>query len=425
MSSFHSRITGTQAQSIWASASQQGFIKSDTRSLLVHDLGRLADRLKMLNQAFPNSTLHAIAIKANPLVEVLKFCVANDCGLEAASIEEVQLAIAANCPADQIVFDSPAKTDPEIDFCLQRGIHLNANGFDELDRIAALYHTSEHKSQVGLRINPEISSGAIGQTSVGNIGSKFGVSINSQRCEIVSAFERFNWLSGLHVHVGSQGCSLDQLCEAAVETERLRREIVDKVNRPIEFVDIGGGLPAIYDSNASSPSPSEYVQRLQADVPSLFEESRLVTEFGRCVHAGCGIAFSRVEYVLNRSADQYEATLHLGADFLLRPVYRSAEWKHEFFLLNAEGQLKTASDAVTTLNGPLCFGGDVIARDLKIGVPEAGDWIAIRDCGAYTLSMWSRHCSRGMPAVAGYRDGEMQWLRGRETPEDMVRYWSQ
>jgi len=90
---------------------------------------------------------------------VLKFCVEHDCGLEAASIEEVHLALAANCEPQRIVFDSPAKTIEEIRFCLEKGIHLNVNEFPELGRIAAIYDTSIHLSNVGIRINPEISAG--------------------------------------------------------------------------------------------------------------------------------------------------------------------------------------------------------------------------------------------------------------------------
>ena len=424
MSSYHSRISPSEAEAIWTCAAQHGFLNPDSRSLIVHDLNRLKARIQILQTAFPANTLHAIAIKANPLVEVLKFCVQNGSGLEAASIEEVHLALAADCHPQRIVFDSPAKTLDEIRFCLEKGIHLNVNGFSELQRIADMYDDDVHRSNVGIRINPEISAGAIGQTSVGSIGSKFGVSINQQRSQIIDAFGQFEWFNGLHVHVGSQGVTLDQLCTALQQIEGLRQEIVAKTNRNISFVDIGGGLPAIYDSNASPPSPEEYADRIKAEHPNLVRHSQLITEFGRCVHAGCGVAFSKIEYVKQNSSDRVEATIHLGADFLLRPVYRSTEWKHEFLLLDAKGKLKTPNQSKTTLNGPLCFGGDVIARDIQIGAAEPDDWLVIRDCGAYTTSMWSRHCNRGIPGVAGLIDGQMQWLRQQETPEDLVRYWS-
>jgi len=86
-------------------------------------------------------------------------------------------------------------------------------------------------------------------------------------------------------------------------------------------------------------------------------------------------------------------------------------WERIFFCLDSKGKVKKTNQSTTTLNGPLCFGGDVIARDIQIGTPEPGDWLVIRDCGAYTTSMWSRHCSRGIPGVAGFLDGQISWLR--------------
>ena len=48
----------------------------------------------------------------------------------------------------------------------------------------------------------------------------------------------------------------------------------------------------------------------------------------------------------------------------------------------------------------------------------------IRDTGAYTLSMWSRHCSRGLPATWGYRSEGMEKLHAGESPSDVARFWS-
>ena len=58
--------------------------------------------------------------------------------------------------------------------------------------------------------------------------------------------------------------------------------------------------------------------------------------------------------------------------------------------------------------------------------PQPGDWLVVHDTGAYTMGLWSRHCSRGMPVVLGYRDGgkDLDVLRRKETPEDLVRFWS-
>ncbi|NIP46321.1 MAG: hypothetical protein GWN21_08190 [Gammaproteobacteria bacterium] len=52
----------------------------------------------------------------------------------------------------------------------------------------------------------------------------------------------------------------------------------------------------------------------------------------------------------------------------------------------------------------------------------SGDYVVVCDVGAYTLSMWSHHCSRTMPLVPGFdgRESVLQVLCHAEAPEDMV-----
>jgi diaminopimelate decarboxylase len=79
--SFHKRISPAEAQLIWQAAHRRGFLDASHRSLIVHDLDRLRSRLSALTDAFPPNTLHAIAIKANPVVEILRVCVEGGAGL--------------------------------------------------------------------------------------------------------------------------------------------------------------------------------------------------------------------------------------------------------------------------------------------------------------------------------------------------------
>lgn len=425
MSGFHQRISASECAAIWQAVASTRDLHG-THAFLIHDLGRMRSRLEMLTDAFPRGTLHSLAIKANPLVEVLREAVSVGAGLEAASMEEVHLALAAGCPPQKLVFDSPAKTRAEIEAALDMGVVLNANEFTELARIDDALKTRPSTSRIGLRVNPELGRGTISHTSVTHAGSKFGVSMSSAHDRILDAFRRYEWLSGLHVHVGSQGCSLDLLTGSVAKMDGLRQEIESHTGRSLSFMDIGGGLPAVYLQDQTSPSPAEYAQQLQREAPQLLESPRtVITEFGRAVQAGCGLAFSRVEYV---RPEQAMAVIHLGADFLMRPVYCPDDWKHEFLVLDSDGGLKSGDLQPVTLAGPLCFSGDIVARDVLLPRIDEGDWIAIRDAGAYTLSMWSRHCSRSIPSVFGYdasaRD-PIRMLREAETPGSVVQYWSQ
>src|SRR5262245_45849634 len=92
-------------------------------AVIVHHQGLMRARIAALQAAFPPSCLHTIAIKANPVLELLCEIVDMEAGLEAASIEEVSLALAAGCPADRIVYDSPAKTLAEIEQALAWGVY--------------------------------------------------------------------------------------------------------------------------------------------------------------------------------------------------------------------------------------------------------------------------------------------------------------
>jgi diaminopimelate decarboxylase len=421
---FNQRISLEEAAEIFQAASRSELVR-DVPSIIVHHLGLMRARIGALQHAFPKNTLHAVAIKANPLVEVLCEVVATGAGLEAASIEEVHLGLAAGCPAERLVYDSPAKTVREIEEALRLGVYLNADNFEELERIAAARGSVDTQSVVGLRVNTMVGGGAIEHTSVSRAGSKFGVPLSTDRERIIAAFAKYPWLSGLHVHVGSQGCRLALLAEAVDRISALRLEIAAETGRSVTHLDIGGGLSTIYRTGETAPTPDDYRGLLEDRSAELFAgDVRLITEFGRAIHANCGIALSRVEYV---KPEQRLAVIHLGADFLLRPVYRPQDWSHEFFVLDACGNPKKSAPQSVSIAGPLCFAGDVIAHDIELPPIDVGDWIAIRDVGAYTLGMWSRHCSRAIPAVFGYDPQQrepLRLLRRGERPEDVVRFWS-
>lgn len=394
------------------------------RALLLHDLDRMRARLSALAAAFPPDTLHAVAIKANPLVSVLRAIVEAGFGLEAASWEEVCLALAAGCPPDQVVYDAPAKTDDELAAAVTAGVYINADDLTELARLDALGPVS-----AGLRVNPLVGGGRIAATSVAGRSSHFGVPVD-RLDDIIDAFRRYPWLDGLHVHTGSQGMPVDRLIAGATAAQALADTIRAALGEPRPArLDVGGGLPTRYRED-DPPVPLDAWAEGLSDAGLFDDRYRLITEPGRAIHAGCGVAVAGVASVkpapdtANGDAAVF-AIVHLGADLLLRRVYRPDDWHHDLLVLDAAGRPKHAPPVPTTVCGPLCFGGDVLAREVMLPAVAPGDWIVLRDTGAYTLSMWSRHCSRGMPLVLGIDAGWMRVLRRAERADDVVRFWSE
>ncbi len=372
------------------------------RAALFHDLERLDARVDELIDAFPADTLHAVAIKANPLIRILERLVRRGVGLEAASWEEVRCALAAGCPPDRIVFDSPAKTPDELEQALAYGVLINADSAEELARIEQL----GPRGRIGLRVNPQVGEGRIAATSTVGRTSKFGVPLD----QAPALVERFPFVTGLHVHTGSQGVGLDLIEKAA----RAVAEVAGSLG--LTWLDVGGGIPVRYtDADPEPPSYADWGRALQLPLP-------LITEAGRSVLAGSGFALSRIEAV--KTVDGVPTlVVHLGADLLLRRVYRADQWDHTFVVLDPDGVPRTGTQP-THIAGPLCFSGDMLARERALAPAQPGDLLLIRDTGAYTVSMWSRHCSRGLPPSIGYdRDGATL-LHAGETPEDVVAFWS-
>ena len=431
MSAWTNRIPAEDSAAVLRAAIAQGVVTEDDPWVAFHDLGLLRARVAELVGVFPASALHAVAIKANPLVEVLKVVVAAGAGLEAASIEEVHLALAAGCQPDRIVFDSPAKTRAELKQALNLGVSLNADNREELQRIEALGGPTGTTARIGLRVNPLVGEGAIGMTSVAGVDSKFGEPLRDQeRVALLNCYERYPWLNSLHVHVGSQGCEPTLLVRAVQAAFEFRNDVHRYLDRSqIRHVDIGGGLPTAYEAGATAPAIAEYARAIAEAVPAAFaSDVSLITEFGRSIQAGCGWAASRVEYV-KPVGNRRVAVVHMGADFLMRPVYQPDDWTHPFAVLDAHAWPKQGDESVWSLAGPLCFGGDIIARDRTLPAINTDDWVVASDTGAYTFGLWSRHCSRGMPPVLGYEntaraESGFRVLRRRESPADMAKFWS-
>ena len=376
----------------------------DTAVVITH-LPRLRKRLEHLKKAFKSDVQHSIAIKSHPHIELLKVISQLGFGLEAASIEEVRRALKAGCPSERIVFDSPVKTRQELAEVAQLdGLLVNVNSLIELARIPM-----NARCTIGIRINPEIHTGSPELFSVGRNESKFGVPLSTRK-QIIDAVLTHP-VRALHMHSGSQMRDLNAQEEALNRLVTLARELNQALeqagkDRRINILDIGGGLPteALFDHENHMSNMQAYAQRVE-DVEGI-EDFKLITEFGQWVNAECGIALSRVEYVLD--GDPLKLFIHLGADFFTRDAYTSPR-PFPLSLWTDEGQAIQGPQKIYDIAGPLCFAGDYLARGVQLPKAQEGVWLAIDHVGANTYSLWSRHCSRDVPAIWAW-DGQVMNL---------------
>ena len=441
-------ISRHQISEIVQQALQEGLVREEDTAILFQNLDYLASRISYLKSCFPTSTLHGLAIKTNPLLKILEFTRSLGVGAEAATVGEVHLALQTGFLPAQIVFDSPVKTVADLRFALKKGVHVNCDNLSELKRVDILLKEVRSSSTIGIRINPQVGLGTILESSVAGEYSKFGVPIHTQRKELTEAFFAYPWLTGVHLHIGSQGCSMDMLVEGigilydfALQINENRIATSEK---PIDIFDIGGGLPVSYLYGQEPPSMKDYVEALSLRAPQLFSVKeawrhegmevdkrtrgqvgkwRLITEFGRWAFVNSGFTISRVEFV-KRDPGINTAMIHVGADLFVRECLSTADWTHEYSVLDRNGNLKEGrDDQPYNLAGPLCFAGDIVAKNVILPTTEEGDYIVIHDTGGYTFSMWSRYNSRQTPRILGVRRGVFSVLKERESFEELGRFW--
>ncbi|WP_055490238.1 diaminopimelate decarboxylase [Streptomyces sp. TP-A0356] len=402
------------------SAVERGLLGPDAPLVGLLDVVGIRDSAAELRAAFDavvapgTPVLHAFAVKATPLVPVLRLLRDAGIGAEVASPGELALARAAGVAPEHTVLDSPAKTPDELREALELGIAVNADNPQELARIDGLIRATKTSSPLGIRVNPQLGAGAIEALSTATATSKFGVALRDEGARewLVRAYADRPWLTRLHAHSGSQGVPLSLMARGVAECHALAEEINQRVGRrQIDTIDIGGGLPVNFDSDATTPTYAQYARLLAEAVPGLFAgRYGLVTEFGRSLLAKHGTVVARVEYT-KRAGGRAVAVTHAGVQVAARTVYAPASWPLRIAAYDAKGHPKEGPDVVQDVAGPACFAGDLLAVGQALPPLEQGDYAAALDTGAYYFAHHYAYNSLARPGVYGYAPDEGGGMR--------------
>ena len=330
----------------------------------------------------------AFAVKANPNLAVLKVLARQGYGADVVSGGEMDRALAAGIPAEDIVFSGVGKTAEEIVRALKVGIgQFNIESEEEGRELATLADTLNLPANAVLRINPDVDAGTHGKISTGKADNKFGVNIH-RAPEIYARLDALPSLNmrGVALHIGSQLTSLEPLETAFGKIGMLMRELRGSGHN-ITHVDLGGGLGVQYKAEDNPPEPADYgamVARVTRDWGV-----RLMFEPGRVIAGNAGILLTRVIRVKPGSGNLPFAIVDAAMNDLARPALYDA-W-HDFEAVEPNGQ-KMAANIV----GPVCETGDTFAMGREIDVVAANDLAIFRTAGAYGATMASTYNSRGL-----------------------------
>ncbi|MEV8568091.1 diaminopimelate decarboxylase [Streptomyces sp. NPDC051322] len=407
----HGRAAALRREQAVLAAVETGITGPEAPIVGLLDIAGIRSSAAALHAAFAAVTpagtpvLHAFAVKAAPLVPVLRLLRDEGIGAEVASPGELGLARAAGVQPEHTVLDSPAKTPAELREALALGIAVNADNPQELARIDALVAAAPTGTPLGLRVNPQIGAGSIGALSTATATSKFGIALRDEGARewVVRAYLDRPWLNRLHTHSGSQGVPLALMAEGV----RTVHELADEINaaagrQQIDTIDIGGGLPVNFSSDEETPGYAEYARLLKETAPGLFDgRYGLITEFGRSLLAKHGTILARVEYTKSAGGRPIAVT-HAGVQVATRTVYAPISWPLRIAAHDAKGRPKSGPPVAQDVAGPACFAGDLLAENRELPMLAPGDYAAVLDTGAYYFAHHYAYNSLGRPAVYGF-----------------------
>ena len=358
------------------------------------------------------------AMKANSNLAVLKVLAKLGAGADTVSEGEIRKALAAGIPASRIVFSGVGKTDAELAFAVEAGIHqINIESEGELHALSRIGVAQGRRPEAVIRINPDVGAGGHAKITTGSSANKFGVSLGeAERLYDVAANLAGVRMVGLAVHIGSQIRELGEL-RAAFERMRALTLALRARGHRAERLDLGGGLGIPYDMAEAEHHGPDLIHDYAAMVRATFAglDVELGFEPGRLIVGNAGVLVTRAIYLNPRPHTTF-LVVDAAMNDLVRPAMYDAF--HDFVPVAepAAGSARRRYDVV----GPICESGDTFATGRMMPEAHPGDLIAIMTAGAYGAAMSSTYNSRLLVPevlVDGPRYGI---VRPRQTYADLI-----
>jgi ornithine decarboxylase len=345
---------------------------------LVVDLDLIEERYRSMAAGFPNSRIY-YAVKANPAQEILQRLNYLNSYFDAASIQEIQLCLAAGISADRISFGNTIKKAQDIAAAHALGVKLYSfDSLAELEKIAA----NAPGAQVYCRILVE---------TVGAewpLARKFG-------CEAEMAYDLLQLSQqmglqplGIAFHVGSQQTDPTQWQRPIQQAKQLFDQLA-QVGLQLQVLNIGGGLPAQY--RQSIPQENQYIAQIKAAIANAFGKNppQLMLEPGRSLVGDAGVIQTEVVLISRKSyaEDQRWIYLDIGKfGGLMETLDEAIKYRIHTPYDRLAGPHNLGP---VTLAGPTCDSADVLYEKANYELPlnlKIGDRIEILSTGAYTTT---------------------------------------
>jgi len=378
--------------------------------LYVYDGDKIVSQYRSLKGAFSGIDVKIkYACKALNNPNILKLLRREGAGIDAVSLQEIDLALQAGFPPGEILFTPNCVSIEEYRSAVDRGVQINIDNISVLDRFG---HEYGAMVPVCIRVNPHIYAGGTHHLQTGHIDSKFGISIHQLRhVHRVVSSHGMN-IGGLHMHTGSDILEPDVFLRGAELLYEAAKDFPD-----LRFVDLGSGFKVPYkegDVTTDIVRLGEAISRsFSAFRSSYGRELELWFEPGKFLVSEAGVLLVKVNVVKQTTATLF-AGVDSGQNHLIRPMFYDAYHG----IVNISNP--TGAPRIYSVVGYICE-TDTLGYDRKLNEVREGDVLAILNAGAYGYTMSNNYNARPRPAEVLVYEGKAHLIRHRETFDDLIR----
>jgi ornithine decarboxylase len=356
--------------------------RASLNSFFLIDIGAIFRKYKLWMQHLPNVKMF-YAVKCNSDKLLLHTLVDLGVGFDVASKVEISTVRELDVLPDKIIFANPVKEINHITFAEGEDIQkLTFDNEDELKKISVFH---PHAKLV-LRILVDDSKSKM------PFGSKFGCP--TANLPGVFALAKTLGLSiiGVSFHVGS-GCDSPGAYTDAIKLARNVFEMAKEYGFFINLLDIGGGFPG-HDSKESEDQFIEIAKAINEQLEESFKdypEIEVIAEPGRFFATSCG---TLVTNVIGRKiiiTAENEKIIHYYINSNLYGTFNNIVFDKavpHFELLKPASEDQPLYK--TVIFGQTCDSFDKIADGIYLPELVCGNWLIIRNHGAYTIASASK-----------------------------------
>jgi diaminopimelate decarboxylase len=394
--------------------------------LYVCDEGDVRSRCRDYLEAFGPDARVFYAAKAFCSRAVLRWVSSEGLGVDVCTGGELETALSAGVPPDQIALHGNNKTLDELARSVSAGVgHIVIDSFEEIARLSYLTDETADHPKVLVRVTTGVEATTHEFMATAHDDQKFGFSLASGAAdEAVRRVLACPGLAfaGLHSHIGSQIFDTAGFEVAAHRVIDLAVRIRDEHGIEIAELDLGGGFGIAYTEEDDAPEIKELAQSLRQIVDSQCRAAglarpRLTVEPGRGIVGPSTVTL----YTVGTVKDVDGLRTYVSVDGGMSDNIRTALYDASYACALASRE-SSAPPMLSRVVGRHCESGDIVVRHAYLPSDLAqGDLLAVPATGAYCRSLASNYNHVPRPAVVAVSQGaDPAVIVRRESLDDLL-----